>query len=165
MSYFKYFPEIEYNINGKKITLNNIFKRFKLRDDFFNDPNKYFEYDIQNGETPEMIADKIYEDPEMAFVILLTNNIHNYFEEWPLDSESLEKYINKKYGVSNKFNIRHYETNENIIVDTKHVSYDRYPVTYSEHEVNLNNKKKKIKLIVSSYIEQIKKELRELSNQ
>lgn len=161
--YFKFFPTIEYKIGGEKITITNIFRRFNIRRDFFDDPERFFEYDIQDGETPEIIADKIYDDPELAFVVLLSNNIHNIFEEWPLDSESLERYINNKYGVNGKNNIKHYINSDGQVVSSTNPSYNKYPVTFAEYETELNNDKRKIKLIASNYIERIKRDIRELS--
>lgn len=161
--YFKYFPRVDYVINGEKVNLTNIFKRFALRKDFYDSPERYFEYEILDGETPEMIADKLYNDPELAFIILIANDIHNIYEEWPMDSASLNRYINKKYGVNGKNAIKHYKDSNGVVVSSSNPSYNKFPVTFAEYETEQNNNKRTIKLILSSYIEQVKRDIREAS--
>jgi hypothetical protein len=57
-----------------------------------------YQYNVQNGERPDIIAYKYYEDANLDWVILLTNNIIDPQFEWPLDDRSFERYIRKKYG-------------------------------------------------------------------
>jgi hypothetical protein len=57
----------------------------------------YYKYDIFDGETPEMIADKLYGSPEKHWIILAVNNIKNPQFDWPLRYNDLTKYIDIKY--------------------------------------------------------------------
>jgi hypothetical protein len=57
----------------------------------------YYKYDISDGETPEIIADKLYGSPEKHWIILSVNNIKNPQFDWPLRYNDLTKYIDIKY--------------------------------------------------------------------
>ena len=39
-------------------------------------------YDVKDGETPEMIAYKYYDDVELHWTIFLVNNIVDYYEDY-----------------------------------------------------------------------------------
>ena len=57
----------------------------------------YYEYLISDGETPDIIAHKIYGSSERHWIILLLNEILNPQFDWPLSDSSLKKYIDVKY--------------------------------------------------------------------
>lgn len=151
MSYFNKFPLTNYKFNDKEnYLLVNITK--EINSSFiFDDPQFYIEYDIQDGDSPIIIADKLYGDPELAWTVLLFNKIVSPFEEWPMDYDTLINYISNKYD--DVYAIHHYESlSTEAIVDQSHPSYDRYPVTNFEHETKINDSKRKIKLITSRYV-------------
>ena len=54
-------------------------------------------YDVKEGETPEMIADKLYNDPELHWVILLVNDITDRYHQWPMSTPQFLAFINDKY--------------------------------------------------------------------
>ena len=68
----------------------NLFRRIKIRE--INDAQiTNFEfYNIKEGERPDTVANKFYNNPSLDWVVLLANNIINVQNEWPLDSKSLE---------------------------------------------------------------------------
>ena len=99
-SYFTYFPEIEYvsrttdrSSSEETIRVKNIFKRPKLRDDFASVATAFSDYMIVGDERPDQTAEGVYGDPRYDWVILTTNNITNYYEQWPLNSVDFQKYI------------------------------------------------------------------------
>jgi hypothetical protein len=120
MAYFSELPNLHYTANFPDQSFNtdvvlakNIFKRAKLRDDFANVVTAFNYYQIINSERPDQIAQKIYDDPELDWVILTTNNITNFNNQWPLDNESFHKYLLDKYGSEEEIQkIHHYETVE-----------------------------------------------------
>jgi hypothetical protein len=115
MNFFDKFPKIPYDINGKDVAsyelVTNIFFRFKVISDVLNNIAAYYDYVIQEGDTPEILADKIYNDPEAHWVILLVNNIIDAQHDWPLDYKSFNQYIQKKYDLISlaKTQTHHYE--------------------------------------------------------
>ena len=91
MSYFEILPKVYYDSqgDGKFDLLTNIMTRVKLRDDIQDDIFAYDYYDVQDGETPEMIAYKYYDDSELHWTIFLANNIVDYYEDWPMSVQGL----------------------------------------------------------------------------
>jgi len=55
-------------------------------------------YTIQDGERPDNVAQKIYDSPYLDWTILLANNIHSIYDEWPRDSQSFKRYMIDKFG-------------------------------------------------------------------
>lgn len=120
MSYFRELPNIQFNnrtkndvSNDETIIIKNLFKRAKIREDFSSVATAFEYYSITEDERPEQIAERFYGDPELDWVILLTNNILNVNDEWPLSLDSFNKYMVDKYGSEEAFtDIHHYETLE-----------------------------------------------------
>ena len=93
------------------IVAHNFFKRFRIKEEVFNNAVFFQKYAIQDCDTPDNLAYKAYGDPFYDWIILLTNNLLNRSFDWPMTNYELTKYIEKKYddpyGV-----IHHYETYE-----------------------------------------------------
>lgn len=105
-SYFRNVPNIDYiNRNREStsdinqfITTKNLFKRVKLRDDIFGNINFFQRYQIIGDERPDNVAFKVYGDEVLDWVVLLSNNIINVQNEWPLSQTAFDKYLVEKYG-------------------------------------------------------------------
>jgi len=131
--YFKSFPYTYYSQDDRVTVqlVTNITTRVVLSDEVKNNLSLYDEYDIRDGETPEIIADRFYNNPLLHWVILHTNEILDARFEWPQTSANLTKYIQGKYN--NTIAIHHYEdgdgvyTNANLLLSSN-VSYDSYEV-------------------------------------
>jgi hypothetical protein len=133
--YFKDFPTFfyEYTINGEKslTVVKDITRNIRFRRDILSNITVFDDYDIQEGETPEIIAEKIYGNPEYHWIIMLANDRYDYISDFPLSQAELEQYVYQKYGnytdemdsdvreVENalaKFSIHHFETSDGIVV-------------------------------------------------
>ena len=83
--YFSNFPSIVYDATGnfdfKVVT--NLLRRVALRQKVSADVLVFDYYDVKDGETPEIIAHKLYGDSELHWVILLINNITDRYHQWP----------------------------------------------------------------------------------
>jgi hypothetical protein len=120
MPYFNELPNIKYGAgalgsssNGDVVLVKNLFRRAKLRDDMVNAATAFQYYQIQDNERPDQIAKKAYDDSNLDWVVLITNNITNINEQWPLDNESFYKYLLDKYGSDEEIQaIHHTETLE-----------------------------------------------------
>ena len=84
-SYFSYFPEIEYvsrttdrSSSDEYIVVKNIFKRPKLRDDFYNVVTAFEDYMIISDERPDQVAEAVYGDPRYDWVILNNKQYYKY---------------------------------------------------------------------------------------
>ena len=75
--YFTHFPVIPYDsvgdFNFKVVT--NLLKRVAVRTKVKTNTLFFDTYDVKEGERPEDIADKLYGDPELHWVVLFVNDI------------------------------------------------------------------------------------------
>lgn len=97
-TYFKEFPTVNYQLENSNIQLTNIFESFKVKETVFEKISVFFEYHVQDGETPEIVAHKLYGDITLEWVILMFNKIHDPYFGWVMDSLTFDKYIKTKYG-------------------------------------------------------------------
>lgn len=96
--FFKYFPKTPYTLSDSNIDyLTNITSKVSFEKEFRENSVVFYEYLISDGETPDIIAHKIYGSSERHWIILLLNEILNPQFDWPLSDSSLRKYIDKKY--------------------------------------------------------------------
>lgn len=107
--YFQKFPYTFYSLDdGKSAQLiQNILIRNKINDEVKNSFVLYDEYDVKDGETPEILAFKFYGDSNLHWLILQMNEILDPRFDWPLDTRRFNDYLNSKYNDIN--GIDHYE--------------------------------------------------------
>jgi hypothetical protein len=107
--YFKSFPYTLYSLDDISTVqvVTNITNRASLSDEVKNNLSLYDEYDIKDGETPELLADKFYGNPELHWLILHYNEIIDPRFDWPLDTNNLNRYVAGKYANVNA--VHHYE--------------------------------------------------------
>ena len=176
-SYFKQLPNLDYPSlrNDRKSAydyeiVKNLFKRAVLRDDVYGSLVNFEKYSVRDDERPDQIAYDFYNDSNLDWVILTTNNIVHVRDEWPMGSQDFLTYLNAKYTAAELTNIHHYETKvirdaannliqpAGIYVDSDHsITYvDRgvtttkseiTSVTFLEHETNVNDKKRNINIL------------------
>jgi hypothetical protein len=100
--YFNYFPKVPYFLDDDKNSLDvvsNLTSKFKFDSTFKENSVVYYDYVVKDGETPEIISDKIYGSPERHWIILILNDIIHPQIDWPIEQNSLIKLIDKKYEV------------------------------------------------------------------
>lgn len=103
--YFKTIPLVEYtdlqNTDSQyKVLLTNILTRSGFLREIMENSALFYEYQVKDGETPEIIADKLYGDVERFWIVLLFNNISNPYYGFPLVQEQLNDLITSKYDMS-----------------------------------------------------------------
>ena len=101
------------SLNDYTVT-KNLFKRARIRDDIFQNVSYFNKYDIIGDERPDQVAEKIYGDSSLDWVVLLSNNVHNVYEEQPKTQYAFDKHLLEKYGdYETLYNgVHHYETIE-----------------------------------------------------
>lgn len=148
--YFNYFPKTAYTFDGTNIeVVTNLLSKVSFESDFKNNSVVYYEYTISDGETPEILAHKIYGSVDKYWIILMLNDILHPQFDFPLNESSLNKYIDIKYrqaeyannstegtGITwSKSNIKEYHKittmtnntlNENISIDVTNVTQNVY---------------------------------------
>ena len=110
--YFDTFPKILYDSkgNGQVKIVTNLLKRVAIRTKVKNKTSLFDTYTVQNGDTPESIADKLYDDPELHWVVLMVNDITDRYHQWPMYEQQFNTYVSEKYD--NPDAVHHYEISQ-----------------------------------------------------
>jgi hypothetical protein len=139
--YFKYVPNFDYvsRLPGAQsisdyVQTKNLFKRVKLSEEIFENLTFFTKYKINDEDRPDNVAYKVYDDANLDWLVMLSNNIINYESEWPMDQISYNNYLLGKYGsYENLYSIHHYETQQ-ILDSNKQVILQKgliVPVDFS----------------------------------
>lgn len=113
--YFNNFPKIYYDFPVKENQDNSLFiltditNNVRIRKEVLENVTLYDEYDILDGETPEMIAEKIYGNAEYHWIIMLVNQRYDYLRDFPMSVNELYEYVDDTYGEEGKNDVHHYE--------------------------------------------------------
>ena len=181
-SYFRQLPNLDYPSlkNDRQSAydyqvVKNIFKRAVLRNDVFDEVTAFTKYSVEGDERPDQVAFDFYQDPNLDWVVLTTNNIVHVRDEWPMGNQDFLTYLNAKYTAEELANIHHYETD--VLRDSRgrliHPKGLTVPSNYSisfldngvlrteskitsftflEHETNLNDDKRQINILKPEYL-------------
>jgi hypothetical protein len=99
--FLEYFPKIPYDIEKTKISdyelVTNITFRVGIIREVLNNAGSYYLYTVKDGETPEIVAENAYRDPEAHWIILYANEIYDPQYDWPLSTRAFRNYIVNKY--------------------------------------------------------------------
>ena len=170
--YFENFPLIVYDSvgDGNFKIVTNLLKRVALRTKVRTNTLLFDTSDVREGEPPEMIADKLYDDSQLHWVVLFVNNITDRYHQWPMNFGQFNAFIADKY--SNVDAVHHYEisqtsgdTSVKIDIGTDTTGYseaDLTTVTNREFEEERQDTLRQIRLLDRSYIEQFVQEFETL---
>ena len=187
-SYFRRLPNLDYpsllkerESNTDFVETKNLFRRAKVREDLFSNFMQFDKYKIIGDERPDNVAEKVYGSSDLDWVVLMSNNIIDLNNEWPLTQYQLNSFLNNKYSQRDLVSIHHYETlelrdNKNqlilpagIVVDENfNLEYlsggqikstnslvDGRPVkavTFFDYENDLNDKKRNINVLKQEFL-------------
>jgi hypothetical protein len=100
MKYFNTFPKTYFlDNNNNLLTLTNLMTRIDVRPSVLNNSLAFYGYDIQDGETPDIIASKYYGDSYRYWLTLFGNqDIIDPQFDWPLSSNEFQSYLVAKYS-------------------------------------------------------------------
>lgn len=193
MKYFSKFPLIAItDKKGNSQVYTNIMSRLSMIPSVLKNPLVFYDYDIQDGDTPEIVAHKYYGDINRFWIVLYSNNILDPQWDWPLNINVFNAYVEDKYAdpyathsyekvitttnlvdntsVSNTYTISQSEYNS-LIEDSKVMSFStgtvlyeltKNEVTFYDYESRLNEKKRNIKLLNKNYASQLEQEFETL---
>jgi hypothetical protein len=166
MSYFSKFPLTAYDIKGNEVRklLPDILRRVKLRSLIKSGGMLFDKYDVKEGEKPEDIAFKWFGDPELHWVILMTNNVTDRYYGWPLNQVQFAEFLTDKYG-DNVDAVHHYEvtkdsgrTTSNGPSDYSHLvevnsdTANAISISNRQYEEREQDKKRQIQLLNKSFL-------------
>ena len=192
MGYFRELPNLQYQSpytsrisSSTYVTAKNIFRRMKIRDDLKSVFTVFKKYEIDDGDRPDTVARDLYGKSNLDWVVLITANIINVRDEWPLSDKEVYDYTVSKYGLTEINEIHHYETKEiknsrGVVVlrsgeivgaDFSVSYYDGRNITTTpsntvrgvtnlEYEVVENQKKRSINILRREYLQQFLNDIR-----
>lgn len=157
MTYFSKFPYTTYELKGSEIVVRDILKRSAFISEYKPYVDLYSTYTIKDGETPQSIAYKVYGAASYHWVVLMFNEIHNPYFDWPLNSLNLEKYCWDKYNQV-MYQTKHYELDGNVVGIIKEFNPNitwvppvftglGSAVSFYDFETQLNDAKREIRIL------------------
>lgn len=151
--YFNNFPYTYYTLDNNKTVqiVKNITLKVVLNDVLKSNYGMYYDYDVKDGETPEIVSYKMYNTTMLHWLILHMNDIVDPRFEWPLSNYALMQYVEGKYDNPNA--VHHYLNSNGDIVNSTEVG--AYPVSNFEYEDGLNESKRRIKVLKPQYVEDV----------
>ena len=118
-NFFRKLPNLNYpsllktrESNLDFVQTKNLFRRAKVREDLLANFMQFDKYKIIGDERPDNVAEKVYGNSDLDWVVLMSNNIIDINNEWPLDQLQFNQYISEKYTPQELASIHHYETRE-----------------------------------------------------
>ena len=180
--YFREVPNLDYispfrdrPSSQTYVQTKNLFRRVKIRDDLKGVFTLYNEYFIEGDDRPDIVAEKVYGDSSLDWVILITNNIINIRNDWPLSDRDLRTFCADKYGnalLENRYYVTTKVTDSRgrlilpagLTVDSNFTIPDPDEATQTinpvvgitnlEYETNKNDDKRGIFIMRSEYLSQ-----------
>ena len=117
--FFEKFPLFQYTLDdGASIqTLPDILRRIKISEELKKNNSFFDQYDVKDGETPEIVAQNWYGDSNLHWIILLSNDIIDPRFDWPMSYYNLVEFCKGKYGAVNINRLHHYVNRNEYIVE------------------------------------------------
>ena len=111
MQYFDILPKlIHTDAVGTSKIVTNLMSRVSIIPQLLKNPLNYYEYDIQDGDTPEIIAHKYYGDSYRYWIVMLSNELIDPQWDWPMNNRVFAKYLENKYpNIQTSSTIHYYE--------------------------------------------------------
>jgi hypothetical protein len=131
MQYFKTLPKLISTNNGNSILLTNLLVRSSIIQNLLTNSLLFYKYDIQDGDTPEIVAYKYYGDAYRYWIVLFSNQMLDPQWDWPLNSINFQNYIVNKYTTFNPYSTIHGYTQTTT-------QYDYNTQTTTVNKVNIS---------------------------
>ena len=187
-SFFKNYPIVSVKQDDVTKNIIDLSRYVRSSNDILTEKYEYFDYIINGAERPDQVAYSVYGDSKYYWVLLVSNNIRNVWTEWPLGQNEFERYITRKYGSIATAQSQTYRNialkdiykpsvgslseiiiaNDQPIDSTTITNYsltvdvDYEIKTNYRREYDLNEAKRKIKLVRPELVADIQNELRSL---
>lgn len=187
--YFQYFPKVMHS--GEKLT--NITRRAKFYERITEDPFVFLPYTLTDDMRADQVAYHYYGDSSLVWLVYLSNNIIDPYNEWPLPSEDFYSMLAKKYETESGltgYNVVNWTSDESITdnilyyinledpdiklsketyaiassLDTDFIPTEWAAYRYYDYENDLNDEKRTILLVDRKFSAQIEKEFKSIMN-
>jgi hypothetical protein len=204
--YFNFFPRTYYTLDSNNAdVVKNIISRFNFEQNFKNNTAVSYKYNVQDSDTPEIIADKFYGDSERHWIVLMFNDILDPQFDWPMDYRTLISFIDNKYKANansgqsgtnwaQSHTHSYYQIETRTVISTNTTNVNKIQVdantyaniasssstvtladgkvitiaisknsqSYYDYEMDLNESKRRIKLLKPEFVSGIEEEFRKV---
>ena len=179
MSYFSKFPNIAYDMKGDSVRklLPDILRRVKLRATIKSGGMLFDKYDVKEGERPEDVAFKWFGDPELHWIILMTNNVTDRYFDWPMNQPQFAEFLTDKYG-TDVDSVHHYEITKDsgrttgqgpndysYLVEVNSDTANATSISNRQYEEREQDKKRSIRLLNQKFLPEFIEEFDNLITQ
>lgn len=158
--YFKNFPEIfyPYTIAGKSevLVVRDLTRNVRIIKEISSKITIYELYDIQYGDTPEIISHKFYGSSLYHWVLMLINERYDYISDFPLAQPELDSFVTQKYGEGNEHDDHHWIDENGLIVSSDIVGATS--VSNTQYEDYINESKRTLKIVSPDIIAKLSDE-------
>lgn len=176
MAYFSNFGRVYFILpNGQEIIVNDLTKFASFKQRYKDNPGFFLEYTIRPGERAEQISNRLYGDGRFAWTIYLFNGIYDIDNQWPLTDDELAVFLDRKYPGQDYADVHHYLDEEGRIADPRALrmkhglasneaaigTFGLTSVTIGDYEHEVNEEKRKIKLVDPDQILKVERDLQE----
>ena len=160
MSYFSHFSTIMYDPagDGSAKVATDILSRVRIRVNMKKEIVMLDQYDVQENETPEILADRHHGSPHYHWVVMLLNDISDVNHDWVKSTRQMQKYLLSKYTQTQLTEAHHYEISQTsgdttIKIEVENSTYpSATAITNYEYETALNESKRSIDLLRNDYL-------------
>lgn len=159
--YFKQFPSIYYDfiIGGEvhKKVVKDITLNIRVIKSVLDNVTVYEHYMMKDGETPEIVAERVYGNPLLHWTIMIVNEKYDYVNDFPISGPILEDLVNSKYGSTHRddqhilFGRPHFEDGSGNVVDADYPN--AISITNFDYEFMVNESKRSIKIVDPALID------------
>jgi hypothetical protein len=164
--YFRKFPLVTYHLQNEDRLVMDFLHRWAFVESVKSNASAYSQWTIRESDTLRGIAMTLYGSEHYFWVIMMMNDMIDPLYDWPLSDKDLKIYVDHIYGAENVNNVHHYvsEFEDNIyalpegIIVPGDYEFNKESVTNYEHEYQLNEDKRIIKLLKPEYMDRVKTE-------
>ena len=160
---FENYEEITYPFKAGTETVEKVVKDISTslaaQSDVVSRGGFFSDYVIGDGETPEIIAWKVYGDAKLHHLVMIANSRYDWRKDYPLTQDELDAFITESYANPNGV---HHWVDSRTGEETETTGEFDVPVTNYEYEVEENERKRHIRLIRPEYASAVSSALKNL---
>lgn len=175
MTIFKSFPLTTYEFNSQESVVKDILIRSKFVSEYRPYSDILTPYSILDGDTPQSLAKTLYGAATFHWIILLSNEIHDPYFEWPISSLDLENLCINKYGSEVMNMTRHHERDGLVVGEIKVFlkgipwvppvsAGESFAVSFYDYEERINDSKREIGLLRPELLTEFTKQFKDSLN-
>jgi hypothetical protein len=164
--FFENFPVVSYG----GVSLRNLMLKTDIIKSVLDTVQVFHPFVIRDGERADTVAYDYYGNSELYWLVYMANDIVDPYYDWPLTQAEFKDFIVKKYGSAEAAqgtllywsnpDFDYYMTDETRnLLDVEFLSGWNTPVYAYDYEDGLNEAKRNIRLIDSSYAPQVVAEI------